>query len=337
MFTTTGYKTHHIVMSLFENTMLQSTTITSKCEDPDGNIANNVVMGVLGFMTFVTYIPMMWALYEAKTSRGVSLLMMFLVNITNYSNTIGVGLQNWQSMICCGQKWSTLTCVEGLNPFFLIAANIVGSLPVYYLLVYYFNEPGVDADGDEEEGSQKSGVSAVTASSYISQNLIAHDMDVSNVTKQHAVWSLVSFHIYVVITIAISTIFLWKTGLHSDEVKYYADVMNILSGVAMAFSWIPQIITTYKMKDVGSLSVLTVLLQAPGSAIVCVTMIINGQNFTSISPFAVSFICLSVLLVLCIKYEHIDKRKNKKKKDSDKKYDDLPEDGEHEVNVANMP
>ena len=303
-------------MSIINNATLR-TTITSKCENPDGDTANNIIMGVLAVMTFVTFIPMMWSLYRSKTSRGVSLLMMFLINITNYSNTIGVGLQNWQSMICCRQSWDTVTCMEGLNPFFLIAANIIGSIPVYYLLVYYFEESDISFERDLEHGSQKSDISAITDSTYISQNLISRQDDSNPVTKQRAVCSLIAFHVYVIVTVGLSAIFLWKSGVHSNEVTYYADVMNIASGVTMAISWIPQIITTFRMKDIGSLSMLTILLQGPGSAVVCVTMLLNGQNFTSIAPFAACFVCLSILLVLCIKYEYIDKRKYKKQNDEE--------------------
>eukprot|EP01064_Diplonema_japonicum_P036247 TRINITY_DN8089_c3_g1_i1.p1 TRINITY_DN8089_c3_g1~~TRINITY_DN8089_c3_g1_i1.p1 ORF type:complete len:329 (+),score=56.35 TRINITY_DN8089_c3_g1_i1:50-988(+) len=299
-------------------------TITSACEDPvQGGTANEVIMGVLGVATFITYVPMVWSVYEAKSSKGISLTSMLLVCVTNFASTVGVGLQNWQSVICCGQsKWSTVQCLEGLNPILLIGANVIGCVPVYVLcVIYFYSGESVDVESQESRSTFKS--------SLAPQNLLEDTTDVLY-TQKRANWSLFLYTVWEVVVIALCVILLATEGTHSDAVKWYADSLNVLAGIAMAFSWIPQIYVTYKAKDVGNLSIVTILTQAPGAAVVCISMMIAGQQITAILQNAIAALCLSVLLVLCIKYKYFDKRgtKYEKVENTDS------ESGDDEINVA---
>eukprot|EP01059_Diplonema_ambulator_P004648 TRINITY_DN1435_c4_g1_i1.p1 TRINITY_DN1435_c4_g1~~TRINITY_DN1435_c4_g1_i1.p1 ORF type:complete len:331 (+),score=77.73 TRINITY_DN1435_c4_g1_i1:52-993(+) len=289
-------------MSLMNH--LGDVKITSACEDPEtGGAANEIIMAVLGLGTFLSYVPMIISVAQEKSSKGISLTSMLLVCVTNFASTVGVGLQNWQSVICCTQsKWSTVQCLEGLNPIFLIAANIIGCIPIYVLCVVYLYLPGSDAPENESQGSRSS-----FHSSLVPQNLLEDKTDILY-TQERANLSLVLYTIWMLIVIAICPLLLATEGTHSDAIKYYADAMNILAGITIAVSWIPQIYVTYKAKDVGNLSIATILVQAPGAALVCISMMIAGQAITSILQNAVATVCLAVLLVLCIKYEYVDKR-----------------------------
>jgi uncharacterized protein with PQ loop repeat len=77
----------------------------------------------------------------------------------------------------------------------------------------------------------------------------------------------------------------------------------------MCFMWAPQIYHTFKLKDVGSLSILTLMIQGPGSIAVVVTMILDKQTFFATLPFVASAICILTLLVECIYFELKNRRR----------------------------
>lgn len=90
-------------------------------------------------------------------------------------------------------------------------------------------------------------------------------------------------------------------GSDSTAVGRYADATNLAAGVLQVLSWMPQIVYTYRLKDVGSLS-LTLSVQAPGSGGAVVAMIASGQRWSSVAQYAAAFVCIAVLFVECVYY-----------------------------------
>lgn len=276
----------------------------------DLDVANDVIMGVLTIGTFLSFLPMWFTIGLSRSSAGVSVTAMLLLNVTNWLSSVGVALQNWQRVLCCDQ-WSSEGCFRSLIPVALVVANVFGVVPILFLTVIFFQESDEETEKLSTGGSLARNVSTKTAVSGRSSRVSTArslmtaapityiDGDIVKTKAQG--WLVVAVHMFLVaITVGISALLLHKYGVSSNAVSKYATVCNIAAGVTQAVSWLPQIYMTYKVKDIGSLSILTVLVQAPGAAIVAIEMITSGQNWDSVTQYVVTFICMMVLLVECL-------------------------------------
>ena len=84
-----------------------------------------------------------------------------------------------------------------------------------------------------------------------------------------------------------------------------SDSLNILSAILSILMWIPQIITTFKEKKEGSLSLLSLGFHAVGCLLVIIFQLSEKQIFSTIFPYIVALSCESWLVIYClyIKYK----------------------------------
>ena len=76
---------------------------------------------------------------------------------------------------------------------------------------------------------------------------------------------------------------------------------------------VPQIYTTWKLKSPGSLSLLMLLLQAPGTIIVVIFYILDGANWSIWLPFLANFFTMTILLTEGTIFLCIERRRKKGK------------------------
>eukprot|EP01065_Artemidia_motanka_P007377 TRINITY_DN13665_c1_g2_i1.p1 TRINITY_DN13665_c1_g2~~TRINITY_DN13665_c1_g2_i1.p1 ORF type:complete len:388 (+),score=90.16 TRINITY_DN13665_c1_g2_i1:106-1164(+) len=271
------------------------------------DVANDIIMGLLGVGTFASFIPMWFSIGLNRSSQGVSVTAILLLNITNWLSTLGVGLQNWQRFLCCPQ-WDAMPCCRSLLPTLVVAANVGGCIPILLLCVIFFDPCADDAKPLVHSSSRKTNLSGhssrvSTAVSLITapQQIVTGNPDYVQ-TKCQAALTFV-FHMFLMAaTCFIAGLLLHQYGVDSNAVSSYADACNIAAGVTQAVSWLPQIWHTYRSKDVGNLSLVTVLIQGPGAAAVGISLLTAGQQFTSVIQYVVTFILMVVLLVECLYY-----------------------------------
>lgn len=84
---------------------------------------------------------------------------------------------------------------------------------------------------------------------------------------------------------------------------------SILSSIFCIVMWIPQIMTTYKNKEEGSLSLLSVFIHAMGCLITIIYQTLtNNAMFWVITSYIISFITENGLVIMCLYYKRIKKR-----------------------------
>ena len=277
--------------------------------DNDSNLAGGIIMALLGVGTWISYLPTVYEIIALNSSKGISVGTMFLLNLTNYCNTLGLLLQNWKEVQCCNHGYDNAgDCMLGLNPVFLMGANILGCLPLYITTLWYWTPPGQEPEKKsilrDDDASEASSISDV---SYVSQNLL-DTPEFAGVKTTFGAWMSLALFFFVAATLAgVSAILLIEYDEDSNNVQRYADGCNLFSAIFMGLTWLPQLIHTYRIKHKGSLSVVTLLLQAPGAAIVCVSLITDGQSLTSIASNCVAFLCLSALFFMAVKYTYFKK------------------------------
>lgn len=96
-------------------------------------------------------------------------------------------------------------------------------------------------------------------------------------------------------------------GFHSLELKKYGTLLGMCASVLVYVQYLPQIITTFNMKRIGSLSLLTLEIQAPGGIINALFMWIGqGQHWSTWISVLLAAIQQFILLTICCYYSHYD-------------------------------
>ncbi|EAX82542.1 hypothetical protein TVAG_140300 [Trichomonas vaginalis G3] len=114
---------------------------------------------------------------------------------------------------------------------------------------------------------------------------------------------IIAFLIFVIIGLT--------SGFSGSGNNKFGKTLGIVNAAINVLIWMPQIITTCKLKDSGSLSIIMLILQAPGGLISTAFMAFGQkENWTTWLPIFCSCCQQIILLTICIIYE-CRKRKNK--------------------------
>ncbi|KAN0015670.1 hypothetical protein ACTFIU_008413 [Dictyostelium citrinum] len=111
----------------------------------------------------------------------------------------------------------------------------------------------------------------------------------------------------------------YSYGSESTVLKHYCFACGIFALILVFLQWIPQIYTTWVTDEIGSLSLVSVCIQAPGSFLVVYFQIEAKQDWSTWVPYLATGIQMIVLICICVYYLIRDRKKNKKlKEDKDK-------------------
>ncbi|KAH0795217.1 PQ loop repeat family protein [Histomonas meleagridis] len=106
--------------------------------------------------------------------------------------------------------------------------------------------------------------------------------------------------------------FIFNYGLGSKQVEYTGKTLGTVSFVFALITWIPQIVTTIRLRDPGSFSIILLLLQAPGGTLSSLFMMIGqGDDWSTWLGSLTAAIQMYVLLGFCIYFKY-KKRKAQK-------------------------
>ncbi|KAK5577719.1 hypothetical protein RB653_002664 [Dictyostelium firmibasis] len=104
-------------------------------------------------------------------------------------------------------------------------------------------------------------------------------------------------------------------GSESNVLQHYSFACGVFALILVFLQWIPQIYTTWVTDEIGSLSLVSVCIQAPGSFLVVFFQIESKQNWSTWVPYLATGIQMIVLIVICVYYLIRDRKKNKKLKE----------------------
>jgi len=92
-------------------------------------------------------------------------------------------------------------------------------------------------------------------------------------------------------------------GFFSSEYKFFGKVMGVFSMTIVVVQYLPQMITTYKLRDSGSLSLTMLIMQAPGSIMNCLFLAIGQkENITTWISVLISSIQQFILIIMIMKF-----------------------------------
>lgn len=238
----------------------------------DASVVNFVFSLLITAGIFVSYLPQYFRIYKKQTSEGLSVSFLLLgscLSIFTFTNIIMISSR---ARYCC--RIGALTIFNCLNSQLnLIQIGLQCTCAIMILvLVIVFTRNSLKQDRDE-------------------YRRIIH---VGRLVMVHGVALLIQ------IIIAFTT--------NRSVLLSLAQINGLMSTLLTVIKYVPQIVTTYKLKHPGTLSIGMMCIQTPGGFIFTATLFFTkGSHWSSWVSYLTAALLQGTLLLLCIYYVYIDK------------------------------
>lgn len=259
------------------------------CSDIDTVDRSNLVISFIIAVGIVgSYLPQHLRIFRRRSSDGLSPFFL-LLGVTSCTNSlINITVLQWNVLRCCSRLSAGVCAANSLGVIqLLLQWAMFGTTLVLFLI--YFPRPS----HFPQIGSRTPIAKPVPRHTSLSWNL---SVAVSLVALVH----LITF-------IAVSLTFLKRSATREKAITW----ANWLGGSAMILSglqYVPQIYTTFRRGTVGSLSVVTLAVQAPGSFVFAYSIAQRpGVRWSSWVLFVVTGCLQAVLVAICIYFKSRDK------------------------------
>jgi len=256
----------------FENITTTSAPIIQDC--PVVHDWPDITLGsVIMVATVISYFPQYIKMVKTSSIEGLSHIMIILANVSAFANFEGTILLDAHYYGCCQQNNLTKSdCINTFLPVFQMAIPWLGSFVYYLIFVIVCEKDSFASHGKEMR----------TRYSFLAYLILGP-----------------------IVTGLVGTILLISSGELNEHPLLFGNLLNIGSSTICFVMWMPQIWKTYQKKEIGSLSLITLAIQGPGSLLIFVYQDILNKNSWSVGvPFLFSGIQILILLVMGYYYTY---------------------------------
>jgi len=241
-------------------------------------------LGVALFLvigTVVSYIPQYIAIVKARSSEGISFMMLAILLLSAFLTCINSGILKWPHVVCCRQL-PFGQCLKNNLATEQLFASLLLTVVLYILYLVYFKTDATAKHSREKRVRNK----IIALSTFIAVIILS------------------------ILLSVLGGVLYYTLKFTSKVLVGYAQALGTTSSILMVIEWAPQIYTTWKMKSPGSLSVLMLVLQMPGSLLVIYFQaILNAADFTTWAPYFFQCIEQGILVVMCVVFWYRDRKK----------------------------
>lgn len=119
---------------------------------------------------------------------------------------------------------------------------------------------------------------------------------------------------------------------YPDKTQAWADLLGTVSGVLAAVQYLPQIYYTWILKDLKSLSLLTLVVQVPGAFVFAFSLWlrVGWEGWSTWLVYIVTGVLQAVLLGMALNYFSVERLRKQNLHDESSEYDEEDEDDEDE-------
>lgn len=270
--------------------------------DPQESALSIAFGTILATGVFCSYISQHVKIFVRRSATGLSWTMLLIANISSWCALLNVVVINWPSLKCCNIISTTpKQCYELILPILQIGMPSINLIAIYSWFLLFFEQKEVSED---------------VLNVDIGRPSLRWWRRLVRFTKRYERFSSrVAFLGFIVAFVfCLSLIGGLLIAFHGDWVMF-SRVMGALSAITNMFQWTPQIITTLRSKQVGSLSVIMLALQVPGGYLLTYFNLFIAQTDVSTwGPFLLSSTQQLVLLIICIVYTFRDWRKARRER-----------------------
>eukprot|EP01119_Soliformovum_irregulare_P006903 TRINITY_DN1930_c0_g1_i2.p1 TRINITY_DN1930_c0_g1~~TRINITY_DN1930_c0_g1_i2.p1 ORF type:complete len:291 (-),score=56.29 TRINITY_DN1930_c0_g1_i2:184-1056(-) len=210
--------------------------------------------------------------------------MLAIAMASAFFTAINSGIIKWKEVSCC-LKISVLNCLKNNLSTEQLLSSLFCIVVFYALFLVYFDLKPTEKETIESKFR----------------------------ARRRAFLALIVVVLISLILAILAGVMYYNLGTSSDVMIKYAQGLGITSMILVLIQWAPQIFTTFRNKSAGSLSVLMLLMQLPGSLLVMYFQaILNAADFTTWMPYLFQFIQQVILVVMCAIFHFKDWRESRK-------------------------
>lgn len=201
-----------------------------------------------------------------------------------WANLVNIALLQYDTLACCAEV-SLGSCLENTLGIVQVFAIWLLFTIIFVLYLAYF--PTVPPPRTITGG----GGGGIGTRAVLAERLEQEWKEAVVVT-----WLSLAFHLS---TLILSVVMMKEA---SDVwVIFWAGIMGIFGTLTGVIQYVPQLISTWHSKSVGALSIFTMMIQAPGSFLLFLSLAVRpGTNWTTWLPYFVTGSFQSALLAMCL-------------------------------------
>lgn len=256
---------------------------------------NFVFSLLITFGIFLSYVPQYIRIYNKKTSEGLSVNFLLLGSCSLMFTLTNIILISSSARYCCRiGALALFNCLNSQLNLLQIGLQCTCAIMIL-VLVITFTKGSVTQDKEE----------------------YARIINVGRLVVVHGVASLVQ------IIVAFAT--------DRPVLLALAQFNGLMSTLLTIIKYVPQIVTTYKLKHPGTLSIGMMCIQTPGGFIFTATLFFTkGSHWSSWVSYFVAATLQGLLLSLCIYYEYFSSYKDLERQQLER----IVEENTHEENLT---
>jgi uncharacterized protein with PQ loop repeat len=232
------------------------------------------VIGVLLILgSIISYVPQYYKIIKNENVIGISHWSQGLNNISAFSAFFGAFMLDYETIENC---YTDDNCASDMIPFIQLLFVWLCPLINYIIFIKYYSTPP-----------------------HVKSSCC-------NIRDKYVVYGFFGFYIFIFLICCLMTSIVlianWKNWKH--HAIFFGKTLNILSSLITAFVWTPQIYKTYKEKHIGSLSLLSLGIQAPGSFMIFIfQVVLSGSSWYIGFPYLITSLFQLTIFILGFGYE----------------------------------
>mmetsp|Transcript_8423 Transcript_8423/g.35215 ORF Transcript_8423/g.35215 Transcript_8423/m.35215 type:complete len:321 (-) Transcript_8423:48-1010(-) len=291
-----------------------STVTSASCYVADTPF--DIVFGILlAIGVWISWLPQQVEFAMKKSTFGVSSLYVILTQVANWTPFINALYLDHDTFKCCTYI-SFWECQESLIAVYQLGISVFSVVCIHILYVVFYTptEPAIVAHelgwDDEIDAHAPPGDlnTAPGEAVEVGDGAIPVSKEYVKQARRKQLIFFVLFNLLVAVCIAAGFIFMWITYPYSPLVVWYSYGLSAIGVLAVLFQFTPQIYMTYKIKERGSLSIVMLLIQTPGTWIWLLYLVADGQNWSTWISTLVAAVEVSILLCQVLWYDCFRKR-----------------------------
>ena len=297
-------------------------------------ITNDVLALVFFVGLTIVYVPQYYKIIKMTSSKGFSPWFLFLGYSASFLSCVNSIIYYLKSLLDCSRGWD---CMEKSYGFTLLCLQWLLFLIFYVLFLVYFDNTPEPNNNNNNISLTDSSVPAISTS--VSNNVSRKSRWIQCFKKTFVATTkgtvLIHFLIAQIVglTALIFTLVLlhdndWNSNTSNDmnqnnvvvELRTGSKVMEVGTMIMFCLHYVPQILETIYLKNVGSLSLVTLGILCPGTFLWTYFLATqnsitgNGDKSDDLSiwlPYLATGILQLILLIIGIYYEIRDRRMKK--------------------------
>ncbi|KAF1362850.1 PQ loop repeat protein-like protein [Lizonia empirigonia] len=244
-----------------------------------------IIVGIL-----VSYLPQHYKIIARRSSRGLSPLFVLLGTVSGTASIANILTlpESTADMACCNEI-GNFPCAAALLGIAQIGVQWACFFFIMLLFLIFFPRapiPGIDQDAEDADPSHMP-------------------------TWKEAVLVLALSLAFFIVAFIGSVVFVYALPSH---VRGWANFLGLLATVLAAVQYIPQIITTWRLQEAGSLSVLMMCIQTPGSFVFAASLYarLGSAGWSAWGLFIFTGCLQGCLLAMTLSFLSRDRKEQKR-------------------------